>query len=127
MRERKNVTVFLPESAAGISMADIKLCELFLSYILDSCEPIIDIKVDSRNSVVFSQNKQIRELISIYLKTGKIFPFYRQLMLLGRKKTGENIMELKFEFAGKAYFIDIQECAPLPNLHLNVKKATCSN
>lgn len=122
MNKKTEAVIVVPDNLTEISVSAIGLCELFVAKVLDAAESIIDVKIDGKSLLVVSGNQSIKELVSMYLKSGKLASFYRQLLALARKddESGESV--LKIILRNKVYSIRLQELNALPDLHLRVSR-----
>jgi hypothetical protein len=123
VNEKKSVTFVIPDDLTEMSVSAIKLCELFASKLLNTTDSVIEIKVDEKNKLVTSRNHQIKELVSMYLKSRRLESFYKQLISLASTTVATNEIELKLLVGDKIFLIGVRELNALPNLHLCINKA----
>jgi hypothetical protein len=122
VNEKKDAIFIVPHDMTEISTSALKLCELFVAKVFDSSDSVIDVKVDANSLLVISGSQPIKELISMYLKAGKLPSFYRQLFALARKDAASGESVLRIVLRNKMYFIVVHELNGLPNLHMRVSK-----
>ena len=123
MNKKKEATFVIPDELTVMSVNAVKLCELFATKLLDATDSVIEIKIDEKNRLVTSNNHEIKELVSMYLKSRQLEPFYKQLMAIAKTDEISNVSELKFFVDDKMFLIGFRELNALPNLHLSVVKA----
>jgi hypothetical protein len=127
VNEKTEAIFVVPDDVTEMSMSAIRLCELFVAKVLDATDTVIEVKVDGKLLVVLSDTQSIKELVSMYLKSGRLASFYRQLIALARKDVASGELVLKIVLRNKMYFISLQELNALPNLHLRISKLEVAN
>jgi hypothetical protein len=119
--KKKNGAFVIPD-ATGRSTGAIALCELFVTQIFDTADPSVEFEVDVKKSMVVSANRPIKELISMYLKSGRLALFYQQLQSLAWNDAASGKSVLKLVLEDETVLIGLEELRGLPDLRLRVSK-----
>jgi hypothetical protein len=120
--EKINATFIVPDNLTKISSQAIEMCELFVAKVFNANDSVIEFKVDWKNMVVLSNNRSVKELISLYLKSRNLTPFYKQLIALAGRDSASDMPVLKIALHDKMYIVILHELNSLPSLHLRVSK-----
>jgi hypothetical protein len=127
VNEKTEATFVVPDDLTEMSMGAIRLCELFVAKVLNATDSVIEVKVEGKSLMVISGNESIKELVSMYLKAGRLPTFYQQLIALARKDAASDKSVLQIILRNRMYLISIEELNALPNLHLRVSRVEVGN
>lgn len=123
MSEKKIATIVVPDDVTEISVSAVKLCELFIVKLIETIDLGVEIMIDQKNNLVTSNDKSIKDLLSMYLKSRQFELFYNQLISLTSRTVLPNEVELKVLAGEKIFIISVRELNALPNLHLSINMA----
>ena len=104
------VDIILPPNLAEASASALKLCELFIEKLIESKEKLINLSVDVPSKAVLSNDAAVKEVVRLFIGSGRFEEFKRQQgLLLHKSSSAEFLGELhctheghfrKFVFSG---------------------------
>jgi hypothetical protein len=121
--EKKVVVLVVPDDIVEVSVEAVNLCELFVSTVIESPEPVIELAVSDRDRHVGSNSAKLKNLISMYLGARKLEAFYRQLARFARTDEQGGCRFLKVIVDGVPIGITVKELRALPDLRLEISKS----
>jgi len=79
VNQKELISILAPKSMTEASASALKICELFISALVKSKEPIIKITIDKKNHAVRSNDPFIGDTLKIILGSGNLEKFSDQM------------------------------------------------
>ena len=86
------VDIILPPDLAEASASALKLCELFIESLIKSKEKLINLSVDLPTKAVRCNDSVVKEVVRLFIGSGRFEEFVRQQVLLLHKSTSTELL-----------------------------------
>lgn len=86
------VDIILPPDLAEASANTLKLCELFIERLFKSKEELINLSVDVARKAVQCNDSAVKEVVRLFIGSGRFEEFVRQQVLLLHKSTSAEFL-----------------------------------
>lgn len=86
------VDIILPPDLVESSPSALKLCELFIEKLIKSRTEPIHLSVDVARKVVQCNDSSVKEIVRLFIGSGRFEDFVRQQILLLHKSTSAEFM-----------------------------------
>lgn len=118
---KKAVDIILPSGLKEASESALSICELFIGRVLSSDMKNISVSVDASAGFLESNNLDVKEAVTLILRSKKIETFYRQLLdLLHPNEVVDELGEVRCVLGGSRLALGVTERKSFPDFSWNI-------